>query len=373
MRIWLVACLFLALALPVKANDEAKLEALKKEIAKLQGWLNEAQKESGELTEALKKSDKDISAQLQHIETIRQKIHAEQERLKKLRQEQGQLREKQHQQRVQLQEQLRAAHKIGQDGSLKLMLNQDDPQQAQRMLQFFAYFNQARISKIKEIMAELERLEQIASLIQKAEDDLKQSRQEQLQVQRTLTQTKAKQQQLLARLTQSMRSSEQQLVEKEASRRQLETLIKEVQTLLDSGPRSTDARPIRSLKGALPTPVAGRVIQRFGSPIAHTSSRLSGWLIATNEGADVRAIHHGRVIYADWLRGYGLIMLIDHGQGYLSLYAHNQSLLRTVGNWVNQGDVIASAGRSGGAQHSGLYFEIRYQGRPQNPAHWLRH
>lgn len=362
----------LLLIAPAWGNDEAKLEKLKEEIAKLQEQLHKTQKESGQVTEALRQSDKDISELLKKVEATRTKLNEEQERLKKLRQEQGQLHELELKHKAELSKQLRAAQKVGQDGPVKLLLNQDDPQQAQRMLRFFSYFNQARVQHLQHLLQELARLEQIATLIKDSEAELLKNERLQLQNQRQLIQKKAQQQQLLARLNASMATHAQQIAAKESDRKVLEKLITEVKTLLDNSPRQNDARPFASLKGKLPAPVAGRVLQGFGSALADTSRRQEGWLIATQEGSKVRAIHHGRVVYSDWLRGYGLILLLDHGQGYLSLYAHNQSLLREVGNWVNQGDVIASAGRSGGNNQSALYFEIRYNGRPQNPALWLQ-
>lgn len=373
MKTLCVLLLSLLLSGQAWANDEARLNELKQEIAKLNAQLQKTQKESGQVTEALRQSDKDISDLLKKIEETRAKLSEGQERLKKLRQEQGQLRELELKHRAELSKQVRAAQQVGQDGPVKLLLNQDDPQQAQRMLRFFSYFNQARVKQIQQVVQELTRLEQIATLIKDSEAELLQNERQQLQNQRALVQKKAQQQQVLARLKDSISSSAQQIAAKEANRKVLEKLITEVKTLLDNSPRKNDARPFASLKGKLPAPVAGRVLQGFGSAIADTSRRQEGWLIATQEGSKVRAIHHGRVVYSDWLRGYGLILLIDHGQGYLSLYAHNQSLLRDVGNWVNQGDVIASAGHSGGNDSSALYFEIRYNGRPQNPASWIQH
>ena len=157
-----------------------------------------------------------------------------------------------------------------------------------------------------------------------------------------------------------------------ANRKVLEKLITEVKTLLDNSPRKNDARPLPASKASCPPCSRARSARFWQCHRRHLAPprRLAD---RHQEGSKVRAIHHGRVVYSDWLRGYGLILLIDHGQGYLSLYAHNQSLLRDVGNWVNQGDVIASAGHSGGNDSSALYFEIRYNGRPQNPASWIQH
>ncbi|WP_430461566.1 murein hydrolase activator EnvC family protein [Thalassolituus sp. LLYu03] len=360
------------LCAPVQADDEAKLEALKSEIAKLEQWLNSAKDEFSQLNDQLRKSDKDIAALTQQIDDTRRKLAEEKERLKKLRQEQGQLRELQTQHRTHLADQLRAAQRLGNEGPVKLLLNQNDPQQAQRMLRYFDYFNVARIEQIQQILAELERLEHIAELIREQEKSLQQTEQNLLAENRSLSARKAEQAQLLARLDADMKNSQQRLAQKQADRKRLENLLSEVQTLLVNSPRKNDARPFTALKGQLPRPVAGRVNKGFGSRNDDGLSRWEGWLISTMEGSPVHAVHHGRVVYSDWLRGFGLITIIDHGEGYLSLYAHNETLQRGVGAWVNQGDVIATAGHSGGLKEPNLYFEIRYKGRPQDPAVWLK-
>ncbi|PHS66223.1 MAG: peptidase M23 [Thalassobium sp.] len=364
-------CLAL-LCLPAHADDEAKLDALKTEIAKLEQWLNSAKDEYSQLNDALRKSDKDIAELSKQIEQTRTRLQEEKDRLKKLRQEQGQLRQLQDKHRQHLAEQLRAAQRIGSEGPLKLLLNQDDPQQAQRMLRYFSYFNNARIDHIHHILAELERLDKLAELIAQQEQQLLATEKSLLGKNREMATRKQEQQQLLAKLAGQMKNEQQRLAQKQADRKRLEALLSEVQTLLVNSPRKEDARPITSLKGKLPRPVNGRVLHAFGNRNNDSMNRWEGWVMSAPEGLPVRAIHHGRVVYSDWLRGFGLITIIDHGQGYLSLYAHNQTLLRDVGAWVNQGDSIATIGRSGGSTEPNLYFEIRYKGKPQDPAAWLK-
>lgn len=360
------------LCAPVQADDEAKLEALKAEIAKLEQWLNSAKDEFSQLNDQLRKSDLEIADLSKQIDDTRRKLAEEKDRLKKLRQEQGQLRELQSQHRQRLAEQLRAAQHLGDEGPVKLLLNQNDPQQAQRMLRYFNYFNSARIQQIQQILAELDRLEHIAELIAAQEKSLQQTEQNLLAENRALAARKAEQKAVLAKLDSQMKDGQKRLAQKQADRQRLEKLLDEVQTLLVNSPRKNDARPISALKGKLPRPVAGRVVKAFGNRNDDGLSRWEGWLISTLEGSPVHAVHHGRVVYSDWLRGFGLITIIDHGEGYLSLYAHNETLQRGVGSWVNQGDVIATAGHSGGLEEPNLYFEIRYKGRPQDPAAWLK-
>lgn len=355
----------------VAANDEQQLSNLKQEIKKLEQWLNTARDEHSQLDQALRKSDLEISELLKKIETTRTELKEEQSRLKKLRLEQSQLRELKQQHRQHLAEQLRSAQKLGDQGPLKLLLNQDDPQQVQRMMRYFDYFNAARIKNIQRLLAELQRLDTIAEQIQQQELKLQQSESRLLKQNRALTARKQQQKKLLASLSKQLSSREQRLQRKQADRKRLEKLLGEVQTLISNSPRKNDERPFRAMKGKLPRPASGRVAKAFGNR-RDQHARWDGWLINTREGQKVRAVHHGRVVFSDWLRGFGLITIIDHGHGYLSLYAHNQTLFHEVGTWVNQGDTLALSGINQDSGKANLYFEIRHQGRPQDPAAWLK-
>lgn len=370
MKAFLLAVCWLILSAPTLANDEAKLETLKQEIQKLQSWLQQAQQESDQLQQQLRQSDLDISKLNQQVEHTRQQLDHEREQLKKLRLEQGQLQLHKNKQHQLLAEQIRSAQRLGQDGPIKLLLNQNTPEQAQRMLRYFAYFNGARMERIEQVLQELQRLENIAAHIATSEQQLRQFQQQQQQQQQALQQRKQQQQKLLTQLSQRMKNEQDNLASKQQNQKQLESLLNEVQTILESSPRSTDVRPISQLKGRLPMPINGRIVQAFGSN--RNISYRKGWLIAAQAGEYVRSVHHGRVVFADWLRGYGLVLILDHGQGYLSLYAHNQSLLRDVGSWVNHNDIVATAGSSGGGDQSALYFEIRYKGNAQDPAVWIK-
>ncbi|MFY9178467.1 MAG: peptidoglycan DD-metalloendopeptidase family protein [Venatoribacter sp.] len=368
MKAWIsILILCLALTHAAQANEKEKIQALDKEIKQLQEWLNSAQKELDKLNQNLRTSDIEVNKLTKQIEETRAKLQHEQSNLKKLKAEQGQLNELQTQHRRYLAEQIRAAQRLGQDSPIKLLLNQSDPQQAQRMLRFFAYFNQARIEQIQTVIADLERLDNLAKHISQSEQSLKQTEQELLKRSQQRQQQKHKQQQLLTQLRQNMSGEKQRLERKEADRAQLEKLLKQVEIQLQRQKQEQAKGNFAQQKGKLSTPVAGRVIKTYNPAVRH-----EGWLISAPEGTAVHAVHKGRVVFSDWLRGYGLITILDHGQGYLSLYAHNQSLLKSVGNWVNQGEVIATVGQSGGGEQDALYFEIRQNGRPQNPGLWLK-
>jgi len=373
LRLLAFALMSLFIISPVWADDdEARLNELKSEIKKLEQWLNSAKDEYADLNKALKQSDEEIGALLKQIQQTQTQLREEQARLKKLRLEQTQLHQLQTEHQRHLSQQVIASRNMGDESALRLWLAQDDPQQSQRLMRYFSYFNQARVENIEHTMAELVRLDQIAELIVQQEQALKSTEQSLLNKNKTLSSKRKDQQRILANLSKKMNTESQRLTQKQADRKRLENLLAEVETILANSPRQNDERPFSKMKGKLPRPVAGRVLKAFGNANSDTMSRWEGWQISVQEGAEVRAIHHGRVVFSDWLRGFGLLLIIDHGQGYLSLYAHNETLLRDVGSWVNGGDVVAAAGRSGGLTDPALYFEIRYQGRPQDPAVWIR-
>ena len=155
-------------------------------------------------------------------------------------------------------------------------------------------------------------------------------------------------------------------------RAELEQLLAAVEQTIANIDIPTDYKPFGSLKGQLPWPVSGKPSNRFGNRRNNTTMRWQGLAISASEGSRVEAIHYGRIVFADWLRGSGLLVIIDHGDGYMSLYAHNQTLLRDVGEWVSAETPISTVGDSGGLSKPALYFEIREKGKPVNPAHWFR-
>jgi septal ring factor EnvC (AmiA/AmiB activator) len=139
--------------------------------------------------------------------------------------------------------------------------------------------------------------------------------------------------------------------------------------LVDIPAEADGQQPFHSRKGKLRWPARGRLAQRFGAPRSG-GLRWRGVMIEAQEGGEVRAVSQGRIAFSDWMRGFGLLLIIDHGDGYMSLYGHNQTLYKEVGEWVDTGEVVALLGASGGRTESGLYFEMRHKGRPINPVHW---
>lgn len=354
------------------ADEQADLAKLQQEISKLQQWLKETESEHDKLSEALQKSDEKIGAIAKKIDATRTQLNEERARLKKLQAEQSQLRILKSEQKQQLAKQLTGAQKLGNQGSIKVLLNQDDPQQISRMLKYYEYFNQARMESIQTLIVNLKRLNNIENEILTQQNKLIKTENSLLKKNKTLNTEKKQHKALLASLELRRKTQSDNLSQKQKDQKRLQQLITEVATLLDNSVRKQDARPIKSLKGKLPRPSKGRIVKAFGNRNTQARSNWQGWLIKGYEGSAITAIHHGRIVFSDWLRGFGLLLIVDHGDGYLSLYARNQSLLKSVGDWVYQGENIATLGSSGGFKEPSLYFEIRHKGKPQDPAAWLK-
>ena len=175
----------------------------------------------------------------------------------------------------------------------------------------------------------------------------------------------------LAALDAELADGSARLASLEQDRARLADLVKRLRDVLSDIPKELEPpRSFKALRGRLPWPVKGRVARRFGAARPESGLRWQGVVLEAPEGREVRAVAHGHVVFADWLRGFGLMVILDHGGGYMSLYGHNESLLREPGEWVAPGDVLATVGDSGAHSRAGLYFEIRRDGRPQNPAQW---
>ena len=181
---------------------------------------------------------------------------------------------------------------------------------------------------------------------------------------------KQKRRLVLARFDSEIKQKGQRLAQLEEDRQQLEDLLEELRR--QETPSMPDSGAFAGRQGTLPWPVKGKVSARFGTPRDSGKLKWQGIMIDTHEGADVRAVAPGTGGFADWMRGYGLLLIIDHGDGYMSLYGQNQALHKNAGDPVADGETIASVGDSGGRNSNGLYFEIRYQGKPSNPLAWLR-
>ncbi|PPD48315.1 MAG: peptidase M23 [Methylobacter sp.] len=332
------------------------------------------------------------------LRTLERQVELKQNNLSKIHKEMALLQNEVTKQSKELAGQIKAAHAMGQQEKLKLLLNQKDPALSSRMMVYYDYLNAARVSRLSHVN---DSMTQLASLEQRQQEetsllakDLEQQRAERI----AADSAREKRARLLNQLGDDYFANEQQLNRLKESESKLKNLIASLQlstgdsepvvepveeqpnhqTVISASAKGSDSEasfPVikgdfSELKGALPWPVTGQLRNKFGN--ADGGAWADGVLIDAKEGADIRAVTNGTVAYADWLKGYGWLMIVNHGEGYMTLYAFNQSLYKHKGDKVEAGEVIAAAGQSGGNGKSGLYFGIRKKGKPVDPIAWCR-
>jgi septal ring factor EnvC (AmiA/AmiB activator) len=272
--------------------------------------------------------------------------------------------------REDLERQLRLAYVTGQEEWLRLVLSQRDPATIGRQIVYYSYITRERSTLMEAVRARLRELEKNAAEAERERDRLRElERDERVRLQQ-IEVARRDRASALARLDRRIQSGKGEIDTLRRQAEDLEALVAELTRLIVGLPVA-DEIPFEEMKGRLEYPTAGSLVGKYGAPRAEGRLRWDGLLLAAAAGAEVRAVHHGRVVFADWLPGLGLLTVVEHGDGYLSLYGHNRDLLKDVGEWVRPGDVIAHVGDSGGQAAAGLYFEIRKDGRPLDPGQWL--
>lgn len=379
--------LFLSLVLvispvpPVSAGEDgaarekaAQLQTLREKIRQLQASLDKTRDRQQALRQALKAAEKEIGRLSRALRKTRANLRLKQQELTRLQQHHQQQKEALSRQREALRQQILASYAMGRQGYLKIILNQQDPARIGRTLAYFDYFNRARAKQIEEIQRSLKAIATLEARITRETEGLQNLLGQQESQVREKERQRGRRREVLARLEREIQTKEQRLQALIQDEKALASLVNQLQSVLtDIPPDTSEGRPFPTTKGRLIWPVSGKIAARFGSRRNNTGKlRWQGIVIRAGEGEEVRSVHAGRVAYADWLRGFGLLVIIDHGDGYMSLYAHNQSLYKSVGEWVSRGEVIATVGNSGGRATPGLYFEIRHNGKPTNPLKWLR-
>jgi septal ring factor EnvC (AmiA/AmiB activator) len=273
--------------------------------------------------------------------------------------------------RIALAGQLREAYVLGRQHGLKLLLNQDDPALVSRLLAYYRYLSDHRAGRIAALTGEVAQLRAVELAVAQEQEELDAARRDRAAEQARLEARRSRRQAVLAELEQALAAGDARL---QALRRNAATLAElvaglERDAVAGDAPRTL---PLVRHRGGLAWPVAGRVAIRFGTPRAGGGLAWDGMVINAPEGREVRALYHGRVAFADWLRGFGMLLILDHGDGYMSLYGFNRSLLKETGEWVEAGEPVALVGDSGGRSQPGLYFALRHAGRPQDPGDWCR-
>jgi septal ring factor EnvC (AmiA/AmiB activator) len=383
----LVAIVVVALPGPAPAQpkDEelralrGRIEALRKELAASEGARVDA-------ADALRDSESAISEAnrtLRELGAERDRLGGELARLGgESRALKGQLDARQEQ----LGRALRARYIVGGDGYLRLVLSGDDPQRIARGLVYQSYLARAQADFIERTREDLNRRAGLESAAREKAAELAGVEKKARAERDGLVARAAERRQVLARHADQIRKQRRDLETAQRNESRLAKLVEALaRALPPPAPRAQDRASRRpsapdapatgafgALKGRLPYPVRGELAARFGASETAAAPSTKGVFIRAPGGADVKAVAAGRVVFADWMRGYGNLLILDHGDGFLSIYGNNESVLKRVGDGVHAGDAVATVGASGGGEASGLYFETRHQGRPFDPVPWLQ-
>ena len=374
--LWALSILALNLIVPldyVSAADDqqqARLEKLDRSISKLEKKLRSRDKQKDSLQNELKKVEVEASQLKGNLRKLGKEIRTVVAELSILRHQETDLQARIVQQADVIAEQIAAAHKLGDQEPIKLLLNQENPQQLARMFKYYDYFLQARSEKITSYMNDVESLTEVIARISSQQLALKRSQSDLKSGQEKLRGRVAKRSVTLKQLDASLVSDKKKLGSLQRERSELEEILSAVEEAVAEMTLPSNYQPFLSRKGKLGWPLKGRVAHSYGSQRSG-ELRWEGWLISASAGTAVNAVHNGRIVFSNYLRGFGLLAIVDHGDGYMTLYAHNQELLKDTGDWVQSNELVARAGDTGGLSKPALYFEIRSQGKPADPKVWL--
>jgi septal ring factor EnvC (AmiA/AmiB activator) len=381
-------------------DTQRKLERIKRELADVAAERRRIEGQRGAASTQLRAVDEQLGHSGRVLSETESRLVRQQASLAQLQQRRDALQSTLGARRAELATLLRAAYTVGTAAPLKLMLAQDRVADANRVLTWHRYLQRERVQRIAELTAQLRELDTLEQQVVQQRSALDAARQQQREQLAQLQRDRSTRAQTVAQLEQryrDRRSREQALgsdakslerllaqlraaAAREAERRAAAARAARTASKPGSKPGSSgkprpvapviaNAAPIQV--GGLGWPLSGTLLAGYGGTLPDGGSS-SGLLIGANAGATVKAVANGKVVFADWMNGYGLILIIDHGNGYMSLYAHNEALLRDAGDDVKRGDPIASVGNSGNQSRPGLYFELRRNGQPVNPGTWLQ-
>ncbi|MCH9770060.1 MAG: peptidoglycan DD-metalloendopeptidase family protein [Gammaproteobacteria bacterium] len=349
------------------ANDH-RLIQLNRKIKTIKAGLRQDRSTRSNLQQALEKVELASARIMRRLNKTQQRLSAQHQRLAKLKQLEQQDRTKiQHQQDLLLQ-QLRQAYMLGRQPYLKLLLNQQDPNQLSRMLTYYHYINRSRLTAINGLEAILEQAENNQRHYQAEYVVLTRLSKKQSDEQSKLLKVRNHRHQLVHQINHKIKTKRLRLAQLISNKRRLEYTLTQLER--SHYAEQFSGKRFSQQKGKLAWPVRGKILNYFGTQIGQSGLRWSGVLIRAHDGQPIYAIARGKVVFAKWLAGYGLLLIVNHGKGYMTLYGRNHYLYKKVGDRIQAGDLIAAVGQSGGYQTSALYFSIRHNAKPLNPSQW---
>lgn len=374
----------------VHAAPKEDLSSLRERIRTLQKEVESAEDKKADATDALKQSEQAISTANRRLRELDQQQESVMATLDRVQRESRETQGSLGRQQVLLSRLLYHYRLNGQHDPMKILLNQQDPNLAARQLHYYTYLSRARASLIGNLRSNLAHSQELTRLYQEKNTELQQVKSEQARQKAQLELDKRARKNVLAHITQKIASQRNEIGRLQRDEKRLTKLIERLSRLAQAKPKprpQKGATPLQNrslptpapadsafqqLKGKLRLPVRGELINRFGSPREDSGATWKGLFIKSPAGQEVKCIAGGTVVFSDWLRGFGNIVIVDHGDGYMSLYGNNETLYKQAGAAVRAGDTIAAVGNSGGIAETGLYFEIRYQSRPFDPLSWVR-
>lgn len=356
-----------------KIDDKSvELETVRSQIKSVKTDLDSARTEYDRLQQELQNSEQDISQLGNKIRQLQQEIDKRHKRLEQLN-----IVVEEHQRALDREKQLlgqqvRAAYISGRSDYLKLILNQEDPTKVGRMLAYYDYFNRQRIASIEEVRKKVDQITSLQNSIEDETRSLEQLKEQQISRSQQLEKSRESRSQIMAQIQTEIEDKGIQLKTLEDHESKLTALVNKIYTKNTESSIFDKESPFSSLKGKLEWPIKGKLLNRFGGLRKGASLKWQGVRISADQGEQVTAISNGIVVFADWFRNLGQLIIIDHGDGYMSLYGYNSNLLKKAGDQVLSGETIAYAGDTGGQSSPALYFEIRYRGKPLNPVLWCK-
>ena len=349
---------------------ERELEQVRDRISELKQSMDRSARERDRLTADLQEAEVEISEQRIHIAELERQQRFSTDRKAKLDAELAQREAELDEESAQLGAQLRAAYMSGRQERIRMLLNQQDPAALGRLMAYYRYLNDYRADNIDAVTEHIRQLDELRAQIAAEEARLARLAREKYDELSELDGAQQRRRELLASLRERIASEGKEVERLAAQEKDLSRLIAELTSILSDYP-ITSEEPFSDYKGRLTWPVAGTLLHDFGQPRAGGTVKWNGVVLGAPRGREVRSVYHGRVVFADWLAGMGLLVIVDHGEGYMTLYGYNETILKNAGDWVAPGDVLATVGDSGGRAETGLYFEVRRQTRPVNPRQWF--
>ena len=362
----------LLLAGTAHATQQDDLAKLRKRIASLQQDFEKTNESKSEAADDLRESERAISNSNRRLHDLAQEQQVANRELGQLQQRATAMDKELQGQQVMLGRLLYQQYLDGGEQEyLKLLLNNDDPNQVAREFRYYEYIARDRATSLNSLRAGLVKLQAVTDQARKKSDEVAALRAEEQSQRKSLEQDKRARQQMLTKIALQLKQQRREIGRLQHNENHLSQLVEKLAQVVPD----TQAVSIsfKSLKGKLMLPVRGRVRNQFGTRRPESTMAWTGWFVRATANQPVKAVAAGQVVYADWLRGFGNLLIIDHGHGYMSLYGNNETLYKQVGDSLRGGDIVATVGSSGGNEESGLYFELRFEGKPFDPNKWVRH